>query len=202
MLGNRSTTWGDMQFHWAAGIGDPSPLGWFTVVAYLVTSALCGCAMVRAQSLPRGLAGFGVSERRFWLAMAIIFLCLGINKQLDLQSLFTEIGRALARSEGWYGSRRAYQLAFIESFAAFVAMFVVLLLWIFRRSHPAIKMALLGAIFTMTFIVLRAASFHHVDQFLKAGFLGWRWNWIIELNGIAIVAVAALRYCLQVAPRR
>jgi hypothetical protein len=193
--------WNDMQLHWTAGIGDPSPLGWFTVVAYLVTAALCGCAMARARSLSQRSVGFGLTEQQFWLAMTVIFLCLGINKQLDLQSLFTEIGRTLARSEGWYRNRRTYQLAFIEGLALIAVALVALLLWIFRRSHPTIRMALLGVVFTTAFVVLRAASFHHVDRFLKTGFLGWRWNWIIELTGIAIVAIAALRYCLQIAAR-
>jgi hypothetical protein len=172
-------------------------MGWVTVAAYFIAAVLCGCATARAGLTPDHLASPGFTERQFWLAMTVIFLCLGINKQLDLQSLLTEIGRAAARSEGWYKDRRAYQVAFIEGFVAVATICVAVLFWIFRRSRPAVKLALWGLVFTIAFVVLRAASFHHVDRFLKAGVLGWRWNWIIELSGITIVATAALTYCCR-----
>ena len=43
----------------------------------------------------------------------------------------------------------------------------------------------------MGFVVIRAASFHHVDAFLASRLGGLRWNWILELGGILIVAVGA-----------
>ena len=189
-----------MHLHWTAGIGDPSPIGWFTVAAYLVTAVLCSRAAAQAGWSSHSAMGLGFTERQFWQAMALIFLGLGINKQLDLQSLLTEIGRVAARTEGWYGNRRTYQVLFIEALAVAAAGLVLVLLWIFRRSRPALKLAVLGLTFTTTFVVLRAASFHHVDQLLKHRLLGWRWNWIIELGGIAIVAIAALSYCRQTVP--
>ena len=38
---------------------------------------------------------------------------LGINKQLDLQSLLIQIARARAIDGGWYDNRRRYQMEFI-----------------------------------------------------------------------------------------
>jgi hypothetical protein len=46
-------------------------------------------------------------------------------------------------------------------------------------------------LFTLTFIVMRAASFHHVDMGLAASFLGMKWVWLVELAGISLVAIAA-----------
>ena len=43
-----------------------------------------------------------------WLVCA-----LGVNKQLDLQTLFTQLARDLAMAQGWYEERRRYQVAFI-----------------------------------------------------------------------------------------
>lgn len=37
-----------------------------------------------------------------WLAVAVVMAGLCINKQLDLQSLFTDIGRVIARHQGWF----------------------------------------------------------------------------------------------------
>jgi hypothetical protein len=48
-------------------------------------------------------------------------------------------------------------------------------------------------LFILGFVVIRAASFHHVDAFLVARLGGVKWNWILELGGITFVALAALR---------
>jgi hypothetical protein len=45
-----------------------------------------------------------IKEQR-WATISILFLGLGINKQLDLQSALTEAGRILAIEQGWYGPR-------------------------------------------------------------------------------------------------
>jgi hypothetical protein len=45
--------------------------------------------------------------------MAIGLGALGVNKQLDLQSALTELGRILATDGGWYDSRHRVQRVFI-----------------------------------------------------------------------------------------
>src|SRR5262249_60045186 len=61
--------------------------------------------------------------------------------------------------------------------------------------------ALLGMLFILGFVVIRAASFHHVDAFLAARLGGMKWNWILELGGITAVGLAALRIASGAAPR-
>ena len=53
------------------------------------------------------------------------------------------------------------------------------------------RLALLGAAFLGCFIVIRAVSFHHVDQLLGLEYSGLRVNWILELGGIGCIALAA-----------
>ena len=50
---------------------------------------------------------------RFWLVACVTLTALGINKQLDLQSLFTQLLRDAARLQGWCDRRRSYQFAFV-----------------------------------------------------------------------------------------
>ena len=49
-------------------------------------------------------------EMRAWRSIAIAFLALGVNKQLDLQTALTEVGRVLANSQGWYAQRQSVQV--------------------------------------------------------------------------------------------
>ncbi len=173
---------------WRPGIGDPTVVGWATVVAYL--AAACGC--LRAAWRERRPGG----SRRpsgFWIALAAMMLALGINKQLDLQSLVTVIGRRVLEARGLYEHRRTYQLAFIFAVAITCASLLAALLWAARASLRRRGLALVGVIFVIGFVIIRAASFHHVDAFLGATLGGLTWNWILELGGIAIVAVGAYR---------
>jgi hypothetical protein len=64
-------------------IGDPTVAGWLTVILYLVTSVSC---WILAREL-----GTGGMDRRAWRSISILFLFLGINKQLDLQTALTEV---------------------------------------------------------------------------------------------------------------
>ena len=74
---------------WRPGIGDPTFLGWVTVAAYFAAALACG----RAWRLDRRarLAGDRSSSPTFWLILSLLLAFLGINKQLDLQSLLTHL---------------------------------------------------------------------------------------------------------------
>lgn len=176
-----------VEGHWEPGIGDPTVGGWITVVAYGVAAWCCWQAR-KAQGIRHATA-----PARFWLLVCAAMALLGVNKQLDLQTAFTELGREIARSEGWYGQRHEVQIGFIAwiSLAGAVAAG-----WLGRLSWPLSRgrgLALGGLAFLLVFVLVRASSFHHVDLWLTDTALGLRWNWILELSGIALVAHGAHR---------
>ena len=144
-----------IHFNWKPGIGDPTIGGWITVVLYFL--AMISCWMT---------ARSGIKERRIWIAISILFLGLGINKQLDLQSALTDIGRVIAFEQGWYGQRQFVQLDFIIFVAiVFVSAVITLIIWT-RRAPLSTWFALLGTILVVGFVLIRAASFHHIDRFI------------------------------------
>lgn len=169
-----------MIHEWTPQIGDPSFLGWFTVVCYFAACLLC----LRA-------ADKDVSAKNLWRMLGLALALLGINKQIDLQSLLTQIGRDLAHSEHWYDQRREFQKVFVVVIAFGSVLGAIAMTLLFRNRSRAFRMASIGFVLLAAFICIRAASFHHVDGFLKASFLGARFNWIIELGGIALIGFAA-----------
>jgi hypothetical protein len=170
---------------WHPGIGDPSIGGWVTVAAYFGTAILAYRALRLSKSRhERSLVVF-------WLLMLCVLVLLGINKQLDLQSWFTEVGRDLAKSQGWYEERRAVQTSSIAALVLCGLTGTMVLTVSMRRVIGHIVGAVLGLGFLVTFVVLRAASFHHVDQWLGSGVV--RLNWALELGGIALIALSAWR---------
>jgi hypothetical protein len=173
-----------MQFDWSPRIGDPTVGGWLTVILYVLASVSCWRAA-------RKVGTRDIQERRGWQFISVLFLALGVNKQLDLQSALTEAGRVVANIQGWYAQRALVQLAFIVVVAIICTIAgIALVIWARRARLPA-RLALIGTILVLCFVLVRAASFHHVDRFISTEFLGLRWNWILEMGGIAVVLVAS-----------
>ena len=87
---------------------------------------------------------------------------LEINKQLDLQSALTEVGRLIAFREGWYEQRRIIQISFVV-LIAFVCAIALIALFVWVRSAPtATTVAFFGTGLVLGFVLIRASSFHHV----------------------------------------
>jgi len=184
--------------HWHPGIGDPTFLGWLTVAAYVVAAWLSAKAWRRSRSRARSLARSrpaDASEESHLAALfAIVFaamVLLGINKQLDLQTLLTDVMRDVAHRQGWYESRRKYQALFVVAIAILGAIGTAILAFGLRRSLRRVRLVVLGLGAIATFVVIRAASFHHIDALLVSGPLPL--NWILELGGIGAISLGLVR---------
>lgn len=183
--------------NWSPGIGDPTVTGWIAVIAYLATAVVC---FRLARRIPKVSGSLG-RERVLWTVIAGVFLALGINKQLDLQSAITEIGRILADRQGWYERRRAVQRQFVAGVALLAVVAMAGAIALARGSSRAARLAILGTGLVLAFVVVRAASAHRFDHFIGSEWFGIKNNAILELGGIAVVfAAAQLR--LRVTGRR
>ena len=172
--------------HWRPTIGDPGFMGWFTVASYFACAILCFFPAFSSQTADRKFL-------LFWRLISLLMILLGINKQLDLQSLFTEVGRQIARAQGWMDHRRVVQFWFILVLwitTIGIFLFFVTLKWNLFRQFT---LAYVGLFFLLCFIVTRAASFHHFDQFLGFELFGARMNWVLELTGIYVIGLGAFR---------
>jgi len=190
---------------WVPAISDPTVYGWATVVVYVWAAFFCGlCARWSGRLCP------GVGRRRFaafWAVLALGLVFMAINKQLDLQGLLGVWARDLAHEQGWYQERRTYQKRFILGIAAGGAVLVLFMLVAMRGLLGKVWLAVLGMGVTLAFVLIRAASFHHVDKLLgvrvgggepaadgTAG--GIAINWLLEWAGILLIAVGAIRNLL------
>jgi len=177
--------------HWRPGIGDPTFMGWLTVVAYFTAVILCWMAG-RSDQGAHPQSGYS-NHSRLWFGLAVLLTLLGINKQLDLQTWFTLSLKSLARAQGWYDERRVYQVLFIVAMIITGMVGLAILCVLLRKSLRHTFMALLGAAFLTCFVVIRAASFHHVDEMIGLSIGGFKLNWAIELGGISCIGLCAWR---------
>ena len=171
-----------------SSIADADMADWVTVAAYLLA------AMLSARAARHAGIGCQADDRLFWRATALVLVLLAVNELLDLQALLTALGRAHAKANGWYGEHRRAQYAFVVALGGAALIAGAGLLWLTRRMHVTVRLALVGLASIGLFILVRAASFHHLDEVLGRGWQRFKLGSIQEMAGILIVAAAAALY--------
>ena len=173
---------------WSPRIGDPSAMGWLTVAAYAAAALLAVAAAVRVPAA----APARRTERLFWMASAVALALLSVNKQLDLQSFLTAVGRCTAKAQGWYDDRRAMQRDVVLGLIGLCLAAGAVLLWRLRRTLRRTGPAAAGLVLIATFVLVRAVGFHHVDALIGLRVGGARVNWLLELGGLAVFTLGTL----------
>ncbi len=188
---------------WRPGIGDPTIIGWITTVGYAISAFLCArkarvlktdiltadtqkSEMLNTQALN--------DERLVWSGLATVLFCLGLNKQLDLQTLMIECGRNFAVSEGWFSERRKIQAVFVIFAISLGVLILIIGVWKqrrFFRKHPP---TLIGVSLLVLYISLRLTAIDHVGQASGVAIPDEAW-WLtgIEWGGIACTGMTAER---------
>lgn len=183
---------------WVPGIGDPSAWGWSIVAAYFAAGAAC---MVAARRFTAQRARAVNADTLFMAALALFLFALGVNKQLDLQSWFTWQGKQMALAQGWYEQRRVVQALFVAGLGMGAVGLIAALCWgLGRSAYTRYRLALTGMALLLAFIVVRAASFNHIDALIGVRIGGLPVNAVAELGGIALVSLGAWRASRPVKP--
>jgi len=178
------------QPHW----DNPDSRGWCVVAAYVIAAAFCARAALARRKM-------GPEERRFsviWWLLAAGLLFLGINKQLNLQTLLIDLGRRAALAAGWYDRGHLPRVRLAQLiFTAVLTLAGLAALWfLLARCRPFFARnprASLGLILLLLFVLIRAASINHV--FERAGIQqdDKKWSWVLEIGGSACLALAAAK---------
>jgi hypothetical protein len=181
--------------------GDPSLVGWFITLLYGLTSVACFLAWRRSNTaaVTNAASPVGRPESQGWFLILLASVAFGLNKQLDLQTALTRLGRGLARQEGWYPWRREVQLAFMVVVAVTTATLLVAAWRIGRRwrTSLALRLAFMGQVWLMAFYVMRGVSHHHVDAWLGVRLPAGRARDGIEAAGVLVVLLASTAYAAR-----
>ena len=178
----QSMTW---QIVWRPQLDNPNFLGWSVVAAYALASFACGWVAVKSPDS-------ALEGRRVWWVLSAVLLFLGINKQLNLQTLLIDVGRNAATDAGWYGRRRLIQAAFSTAFA----LFGLGLLWLFASQAKSFivknRLAFAGVIVLLVFVVLRSSTINHADERFGLRLNDDQWAWVLELCGSILITLSAI----------
>lgn len=169
--------------------GDPTLLGWGTTLAYLVGCACCLIAWFRLRRAPAATPG----THNLWLALGLLLLFLGGNKELDLQTLLIRGGGKTAQRIGVYGFKYGIELAF---FLLVVASALAVVWWLRPRMKTFIRenpLAVAGLCSIALYVVIRFANIVHVEPKALASPHEAERLGFLELLGNGLVSVGALR---------
>lgn len=178
-----SELWACAARRWSPQIGDPDLAGWLVTLAYLGAALLAFLVWRRAN--------VGRRERLFWLMILGLILFLGLNKQLDLQSALTATGRCIAKFQGWYAERRAFQRHFIEALFAGALAVMALGLWMMRRHMRRNSPAMIGLAILAAYVAERAGGFTHLDALVSQKALSATGNFLFEISGLLLIMLNA-----------
>jgi hypothetical protein len=178
-------------FGWRPQIDNPNLTGWSVVAFYELAALACARAAVQARS------GKSLGRAAIWWGLALALCFLGVNKQLNLQTLLIVLGRHWAVAGGWYGRRRTVQWAFSLAFALGLGL---LLVWLrrrhgdFFRQNPRI---LWGLLVLALFLVLRSSTFNHANPFRELSLKEKEWTWALEIAGSIMIGAGAMQASLS-----
>ena len=164
-----------------------------------VAAALCLAASWRArqQSLRSPDPVEAARSRllaRFWIGVTLGLVILGAARVFDLQRVTTDGIRRAAQREGWYAGRRPVQALLVLLTIGAVAVAAVAIRRLLRPVVERLRWALVGLTVVATCVAVREISFHYTDVMLSRGPHA---GWLLELAGVACVAVAARQSVLD-----
>jgi hypothetical protein len=173
---------------WISQLVDDYILSWINTVLY-------GCSFVAAIYKWNNLrhTQTPLREQHLWLFLIFIILALGVNKQFDFQTLLFEVGRHVAKYEGWFEKRRLVQSWFAYVLSGIVGCGALLILVSTRKLWRHNALALIGLSILCVYTVIRTTSINHVDIVARSRSEGeFRFTDIIEFFGILGILVNAI----------
>ena len=162
--------------------GNHTFFGWATTVfMYFLVSIKTG--------YQANVANINKDNSYFWLGLTIVLIFLGFNKQLDLQTNFTEWLRATSKMHGWYEQRRGVQFLFVLLMGLAIPMMLISLRVFLFNSWRRYKLTWIGIVVLLVFVSVRVASFHHVDLFFYKTIGSLRYYQALEMLAIGLIFV-------------
>jgi hypothetical protein len=161
---------------WIAERGDEGILPWVVTLSYLMAGGIC-------------LARPGTSEAPYWKGFGAFMILMGLNKQLDLQTLWRCVFRDELAKIVIPADRRNLERLFIFVLSAVALTLFGLLEVRLRNMSTALRVAGVGVAIIVVFALFRGAIFDHIIKLSASGVSGDP-QWL-ELLGAILAGGAA-----------
>jgi hypothetical protein len=144
---------------WHLQFNDNTPGGWLATLLYGVVILFCWNAFSARKAADRKHAGL---SQQFWLSFSSAVTALGINKQLDFQTLLFQAERLIFIRAGMFGYHASFELA-VGIMTIVAGAIVAAYLWMIARPADSKERLVIFAVLALhAFALLRFASFNDV----------------------------------------
>ena len=175
---------GYLEGYWKDKRGDPTIIGWFITLLYLLVSVISFYLLRRIKVINPD-----IEYKWFWFGAGILIFLLGINKQLDVQMLFADFARLYAKVSGMFENRKPFQQKIISLLATIgisIFAFMIYKLW---NAPKRMWMALVGFCILFSFPLIRLVSLHSIEALLYSSLLSVKVVDVLEIIGITIIFI-------------
>jgi len=180
-------------FHeWLQLFGDPTIAGWACFLGYFAGAFLC----------LRVLRGSSAREpgHRAWIFVTAALFLLGVNKQLDLQTLLISELRALVGADPAWEYRRVFASVVVGALSTLLFTGGGYAMYRLRSARTSLNVVVLATVLVTAVAMARAVK-GPLDQLLQmdvvgpgAGIFDARVEEVIELALLTTIAVSARRF--------
>ncbi|MCF7976249.1 MAG: hypothetical protein K9N55_20695 [Phycisphaerae bacterium] len=178
--------------YWSTNRGDPTVIGWSITVFYAVAALACLYCTGFCDS--RRSVPISLVYAWFWWMMLGLVVMMGINKQLDVQLLLADIGRAFTKHLGWYGQRKPVQIR-VLAFGACVCLACLLEVGHkLKRAPKSTWLALFGILLLGVNVLIHLVSLHLIEGVLAYSLAGLSVGNGLEIVCILWILISALVY--------
>jgi Na+/alanine symporter len=104
----------------------------------------------------------------------------------------TAVARCAAQFQGWYADRRTVQVSVIAGLVTGMVIVGGLISVAMRGTWRRSFLPLMGLVFVICFVAVRAVGFHHVDRLINLRAQDFRLNALLELAGPVLIIAGGL----------
>ncbi len=178
--------------YWLKKWGDPTLMGWGITVCYALVGCLCLYCTGYLDS--RRTPPISHLYAWFWWIMAVSLMLLAINKQLDLQMLLADIGRAFTKHQGWYAQRRPVQIRILVLGVSVGFACLQEIGYRLKGAPRSTGFALWGVVLLGINVLIHLVSLHWMERVLSLSVLGLTVGTGFEIFTILWIAASAAIY--------
>ena len=187
------------EISWSFGIGDPTVAGWTITIGYFIAALTSYMAYLFCRRKNQVATDLELTTIQlialpyFWIYCCITLVILGLNKQLDLQTLLLEIFRGDDTTDTLNPDNHVGKKSFIILFSA-AAVFGYLTLEAVRTNVMSeIKIALGSMSLLLIYIVFRASVIHQFTGAVQSESILAELLLMTEPLGISLFTLSAAR---------
>jgi hypothetical protein len=175
--------------YWIRYAGDFTFTGWFITAIYFIVFLLCILYLSKLNKNPAKHEKPYVHFRIF--LTGCIFL-LGLNKQIDIQLLITDIGRTYSQAHGWYETRKYFQVEFLAVFSTIGLGLFFILCKALKNIWRSVFLPVTGLFILFSFVIIKASSLHILEHYFDKRIGGFNLFDISELTGLLCIGLSLI----------